>query len=302
MSTVSSKTKALAAYLGTSVAWGSTFYLYKIALHTFTPIGSGFMRCALGAFTLLLLSARAKAALPKGRMVWFHLWMVSLFASVIPGVLVPLAETKVTSALAGIIAGMIPLMTLLFILVVFREEKVHPHQLVGLVIGLLGLLVVTGVWHGFGKNPWWAVISLLLMITSYGAAFPYIKRYLTPRNLAPLTLATGQQIMSALTLLPLFVLDGMKTSLGAGSLLSVLSLGIFAGGYAFMWNFQTVEVFGSSVASTVEYTAALVAVLAGVLFLDEPLFWYQVVGGVVVLLGAMIGWGQISLPRKAVKH
>ena len=165
---------ALWPYVGTSIAWGSTFGAYKVIQHSFTPIGIGFGRCLIGAITLLLLLKRRSGALPKGRSTWFHLGVVGFLAGVMPGVFVPFAETKVTSVLAGLTAGMIPLTTLLFLVTVFREEHVHRHQIAGLLIGFVGILVVVGVWHGLGTNPWWAIVSLAAVIISYGLAFPYI--------------------------------------------------------------------------------------------------------------------------------
>jgi drug/metabolite transporter (DMT)-like permease len=283
-------------YVGTSLAWGSTFGSYKIIQHSFTPLGIGFGRCLIGAVTLLLVLKRRGGSLPRGKSTWAHLCIVAFLAGVVPGVFVPLAETRVTSVLAGLTAGMIPLTTLLFLVTVFREEKVHAHQYLGLAIGFVGILVVVGVWRGFGANPWWAVLSLLGVIISYGLAFPYIKRYLSPKGINPISLASAQQVVSAGLILPFFLFDGVtKSGLHTAPVLWVLFLGVFAGGFAYMWNFQTVEAWGSSVASTVEYTAALIAVLGGVIFLGEPLAWYEVVGGVIVLLGAAIGWGQLSL-------
>jgi len=294
----SDQRSALWPYIGTTLAWGSTFGSYKVIQHSFTPLGIGFGRCFIGAITLLWVLKRRGGSLPKGRSTWAHLWVVAFLAGVIPGVLVPLAETRVTSVLAGLTAGMIPLTTLLFLVAVFREEKLHASQLIGLATGFLGILVVVGVWHGFGSNPWWSVLLLLIVIIAYGLAFPYIKRYLSPKGLDPISLASAQQVLSATTILPFFLVDGFtKSGVSAAPLAWLFFLGIFAGGFAFMWNFQTVEIWGSSVASTVEYTAALIAVLGGVLFLREPLAWYEVVGGVIVLTGAMIGWGQLHPER-----
>ena len=73
-----------------------------------------------------------------------------------------MAETRTTSIVAGIINALTPLTTLFFILVVFRDEKVKRFQLVGLVVGLVGVLLVLGAWQGFGSNPWWAVAALLV--------------------------------------------------------------------------------------------------------------------------------------------
>ena len=298
--TPAQRASAARAFVGTSVAWGLVFYLTKLSVRDLTPLGTGFGRCACGALTLGLLARWRGRSLPRGARVWAHLWVVGLLASVIPGVLVPLAETRVTSALAGIAAGMIPLATLLFLVTVFRDERVHSHQLAGLAVGFAGIVLVTGVWRGTGTAPGWALAALGGVLLSYGAAFPYIKRFVIPHGIDPLSLAATQQLLSAITLLPLFLLDGWHTSTHlATSVVATVVLGVAGGGFAFMWNFEVVAVWGSSTASTVEYTAALVAVAAGVVLLHESVQWNQMAGGVIVLIGALIGWGQIPSLRRA---
>ena len=50
---------------------------------------------------------------------------------------------------------------------------------------------------------------------------------------------------------------------------------------------------GSSIASTVTYLTPVVAVIAGVILLHEPLTWFEPLGGVIVLVGAAIGQGRL---------
>ena len=68
-----------------------------------------------------------------------HLWVVALLLNVIPGILFAWAETEVTSILAGIINAVTPLMTLIAIIVVSRNEKPTMPQVVGLLLGFLGV-------------------------------------------------------------------------------------------------------------------------------------------------------------------
>ena len=286
--------RTLGAYLGTSVAWGSTFSLIKVGLDSLSPAAVGFGRCFFGALTLLIIARLRRHRLPRGRATWGHLWVVGLLASVIPGIFLPLAETHVSSAFTGITAGIIPLATLLYLVTIFRDEKVHPHQFAGLLVGFLGLLVLLGIWHGIGTFSPWSLALLAFVIASYGLAFPYIKRHISPLRLDPVTLAAAQQLASAATIAPLLLWPSSRLIPSTGSLVAVVALGVFAGGFGFMWNFTTVRVWGSSVASTVEYTAALVAVIAGITLLHEHLAWYEPVGGAVVIVGALIGWGQLN--------
>jgi drug/metabolite transporter (DMT)-like permease len=289
----------LPAYVATGVVWGCSFLFIKLSLGFLTPFGVAFVRCALGAATLVIIAAVTHVRLPRERIVWLHLWVVALCLNVIPGILFALAETRTTSIVAGIINALTPLTTLFFILVVFRDEPMKRFQLVGLGVGLCGVLVVLGVWQGLGKNPWWAIAALLSAVTLYGISFPYSRRYLIPRGLAPVSLASAQLILAATTLLPTFLIDGTNGhSIAAKALLSAMALGIFGSGFAFMWNFRVIAAAGSSIASTVTYLSPVAAVIAGVIFLNESLTWFEPVGGAIVLLGAAISQGRLRLPLR----
>jgi drug/metabolite transporter (DMT)-like permease len=286
----------LPAYVATGVVWGCSFLFIKLSLGFLTPFGVAFVRCALGAVTLVIVARITHVRLPKERVVWLHLWVVALCLNIIPGILFALAETRTTSIVAGIINALTPLTTLFFMLAVFRDEPMKRYQLVGLAVGMCGVLIVLGVWHGFGRNPWWAVVALLGAVTLYGISFPYSRRYLIPRGLPPVSLASAQLILAAVTLLPTFLIDGTNGhGISAKALLSALALGVFGSGFAFMWNFRVMAAAGSSIASTVTYLTPVVAVIAGVIFLNEPVTWFEPVGGAVVLLGAAIGQGRIRL-------
>ena len=284
----------LPAYLAVGVVWGCSFLFIKLALIFLTPFGVAFARCALGALTLAVIAAFARIALPKDVVVWAHLWVVALCINVVPGVLFALAETRTTSIIAGIVNAITPLTTLFFIVTVFREDPVQRHQVLGLGIGLVGVFVVLGVWRGLGSNPWWAVAALLLSVTLYGVSFPYTKRYVIPRGLSPVSLASAQLLLATLTLLPTFLVDGFNHH-GADfkAIVGVIGLGVFGSGLAFMWNFRVIAAAGSSVASTVTYITPVVAVVVGAIFLHESLVWFEPLGGIIVLLGAAVGQGRL---------
>lgn len=277
-------------YLALGLVWGCSFLFIKDALGFLTPFGVAFARCSLGAITLLCVAAIRRVSLPRETGLWFHLWIVALCLNVIPGVLFAVAETRTTSIVAGIINALTPLTSLFFIVIVFRDEPVQRYQLVGLGVGLIGVLLVLGVWRGFGPNPWWAVAALLLSVTLYGLSYPYSRRFVIPRHLDPIALASTQLVLAALTLTPTFLFDGTNghpVTLKAA--LAILALGIFGSGFAYIWNFRVLAAAGSAIASTVTYLTPVVAVIAGVLFLHEPLMWFEPIGGLVVLLGAAIG-------------
>jgi drug/metabolite transporter (DMT)-like permease len=289
----------LGIYLALGVVWGCSFIFIKLGLEFLTPFGVAFVRCALGALTLLAWARYKGISLPKSKKMIFHLWVVSLLLNVIPGVFFALAETEVTSVLAGIINAVTPLMTLLAIMVVTRDEKSKLYQVIGILVGFIGVLTVLGAWKGLGDNPLWAILILLAAVTCYGFSFPYSRRFILPQKLQPESIAAGQVTMGALTLLPFFIYNGVeKYEYQPAPVLAMVALGVFGSGFAYIWNFKVMAIAGSAIASSVTYLTPVVAVIVGIIFLQESIYWYEPVGALIVLLGAAIGQNRIKLSAK----
>jgi drug/metabolite transporter (DMT)-like permease len=275
-----------------------SFLFIKNGLDFLTPIGVAFVRCFLGAFTLLLISRIKKVTLPKDLRIWGHLVVIALLLNVIPGILFALAETKVTSILAGIINAVTPLMTVLAIILIGRDEKPSLSQIFGLIIGFIGVSIVIGIWNGFGSNPIFYVFILILAVTCYGFSFPYSRRFVLPYKLEPTQMATVQLICAAVILLPGYLIDGIaQDNYQLVPVISMLFLGIFGSGIAYIWNFQIIQQAGSAIASSVTYVTPLVAVLAGMIFLSEKLTWNEPLGALIVLLGAAIAQERIKFKK-----
>jgi drug/metabolite transporter (DMT)-like permease len=288
----------LPLYLVVGFIWGCSFIFIKGGLEFLTPIGVAFVRCALGALTLYIFAKIKKIALPREGKTLFHIWVVSLLLNVFPGIFFALAETEVTSILAGIINAVTPLMTLLAILLVNRSEKPKSSQIAGLAIGFAGVLIVLGAWQGFGDNPVWAVGILFAAVTCYGFSFPYTRRFVLPLGLKTEAIVAQQLILASFTLLPLYLIDGVaQDKYEVGPVLSMIALGIFGSGFAYLWNLRVMEIAGSAIASSVTYLTPVVAVIVGIIFLGESITWNEPVGALVVLLGAAIAQERIAFKR-----
>ena len=289
----------LGLYIALGIVWGCSFIFIKLGLEFLTPFGVAFGRCALGALALLIYLKLKGLTLVRDRKMIGHLWIVSLLLNVIPGIFFAWAETEVTSILAGIINAVTPLMTLIAIMVVSRNEKPTRPQVVGLILGFLGVLTVLGAWQGLGDNPLWAILILLAAVTCYGFSFPYSRRFILPAQLKPEVMAATQVTLGAITLLPLFLINGVaKSEFLFGPVFAMVALGVFGSGFAYIWNFTIMRDAGSAIASSVTYVTPLVAVLVGFIFLNENLHWYEPAGAAIVLLGAAIAQGRIRLSKK----
>ena len=289
----------LPAYIALGVTWGCSFIFIELGLEFLTPFGVAFVRCALGAITLLIIVKVRKIALPKDKSTWRKLWIVALMLNVVPGILFAFAQQYVTSVVAGIINATTPLMTMVFMLLLFREQKLKSEQIIGLLIGATGVMVVLGIWKGIGDNQLIGVVALLLAVSCYGYSFPYTTRKILPLGLKPEAAATIQLCMAAITLLPLYLLDGIaEENYRLTPLLAVLALGVLGSGFAYIWNFSIIAAAGGSIASTVTYVTPVVAVIVGWIFLGEQITWHEPIGAVFVILGAAMTQGRLK--RKVV--
>jgi len=269
-----------------------------MGLEFLTPFGVAFVRCTLGAVTLFIIAKMRGFELPRDRKAQFHIWVVAIFLNVIPGIFYALAETAITSVLAGIINAVTPLMTLIAILLVNREEKAKSFQVIGLLIGFLGVLTVLGAWRGFGDNPLWAILVLLSAVACYGISFPYTRKNVMPLGIQPESVVSLQLILASITLLPFFFFNGVSSySPDTDELLAMIALGVFGSGFAYLWNFKVMELAGSAIASSVTYLTPVVAIIVGVICLNEKITWNEPVGALIVLIGAAIAQERIRIKR-----
>ena len=285
----------LPAYIALGLVWGCSFIFIKLGLEFLTPFGVAFGRCALGAITLIIVVKFKKIKLPSDKQIWFKLWVVAMLLNVIPGILFAYAEVHVTSVLAGIINAATPLATLVVMLIAFREEKLKVEQIQGLIVGGIGVLVVLGIWQGIGDNQLNGVIALLIAVTCYGISFPYSKRNIIPLGLKPESAAATQLVTASITLLPLYLFDGISNDYyRVNNVLAMVALGVLGSGFAYIWNFSIIQAAGSSIASTVTYLTPVVAVFVGWLFLGEKIAWHEPAGALLVILGAAISQGRFK--------
>lgn len=236
-----------------------------------------------------------RSKLPTSFDAWKKLTIAGMFMSSIPFTLFAYAQTYVSSALASIINAVTPMATVIVMLIAFRSEKLKPHVIVGLLVGLVGVLIVLGVWQGFGDNEPLAIVALLLAVTCYGIGTPYVRNYVAPLKLSTEVSVFGQIGTAAVTLFPIYLISGQyfTSTPSLQAILSVVAIGALGSGVAYLLFYRVLDVVGSAIASSVTYITPMIAVILGVLILNEELHWYEPVGGVIVILGAAISQGSI---------
>lgn len=193
-----------------------------------------------------------------------------------------------SSALAGILNSLTPIATLLVSTSVFRAERPPKRAQGGILLGVVGVVIVAGIWNGIGHNQQLGVGACLLAVASFAVAFSYSPRFVTGRG-EPIGLAAGQLLCGTVMLLPFAAAFGpTHNSISVTPLLGLVALGVLGTGIAYVLNFDIAHSASPTVTSSVTYLMPVVAVVAGEVFLHETINWYQPLGGAVILVGAAL--------------
>ena len=122
-----------------SVIWGSSYILIKKGLTGLTPVQLGSLRVIITTILIAPLGYNKIKHIPKNKMKWVA---VSAFVgSFFPAYLFAFAETEISSSVTAVMVSLTPLFTLLISVIIFGEELLK-KQVIGVIIGFLGIVVL----------------------------------------------------------------------------------------------------------------------------------------------------------------
>lgn len=289
-------------YVALSVIWGASFLFIMLGLRALEPIQITAMRVISGTLVLLVLTGVTGTRLPRERSTWAHLMVSGFFLAALPFTLFAVAETRVSSALAGIGNATTPLAAMVAGMALLPSDRPTRRKVVGVLLGLVGVVVILQPWRDLGRPDLLGFAMTLVAGASYGLGWVYNRRTLGARDLGGLAQPTAQLVTACSQVIALVVgwwwlnrdhvaapwsLRPEATQV-AVPLLAVALLGMFGTGVAFALQFDVVRAAGPTVGATVTYLIPVVAVLLGVTVLGERLAWPQLVGAAIVISAAVL--------------
>jgi len=159
--------KATAArFFGQAAIWGASFTFIKFALEDFSPNQLVLFRLILGAATLAAIIVLTGRSFKLSGNAWFHVAVSSIFANVIPYLLLSYGKLHTSAGLAGVLIGGTPLVTLFISTLALRAEPATSRKVAGFILGFLGVVLVVAPWKVEGS-------SLLGALACFGAATSY---------------------------------------------------------------------------------------------------------------------------------
>ncbi len=287
-------------FIGMGLIWGASFFFMKVALTGVSFGQVAWTRIMLGALTLGVVALVTRARFPRQAIVWLHFTVIAITFCVLPYLLFAWAEQHISSSLASIFNAVTPITTAIMATLVFRVEKLNRGQLLGVLVGMVGVVVIVAPWQvGALLGDWRGQLACLGAVTCYGFALGYLRRFLLPYRVPSITAAFMYIGIAAVIMLVLTpVVAWQPVSLDIWVVLSLIGLGALGTGVVYIWNMNVLTAWGPTVTSGVTYVTPIVGVILGVLLLQESLGWHEPLGAVLVFVGILLTQQRIRLHRR----
>ena len=278
--------RAWLLFAAVSVVWGVPYFFIKVAVEAGVPPAFvAWSRVALGAAVLLPLAWR-RGALRGLAGRWPAVVAYTACEVAVPFLLIAAGEQHIASSLAAILIASMPLMVALLSVRLSPEDRPTGLRLVGLVIGFGGVVALLGVDVAGRPGELLGAVLVLVATLGYATAPIIVNRRLA--DLDPLGPIAASLAMATLLLAPA-VLVSPPDEVPPGDALAALAvLGVVCTALGLVLFFQLIVEAGPSRASVITYVNPLVAVVLGVLVLDERVGAMSVVGLLAILGGSWL--------------
>jgi len=283
-----------ALWIGLAVIWGSSFLLMKLGLEALHPMQIAALRIGIAAVTLVVLAAVTRTRLPQDGGTWGLLAICSFFLTALPFTAFVVAETRISSGLAGLANAFSPVATVLFALLLLPSDRLTPRKLVSVLLGFAGVVLIAEPWTSAQGPDLLGIAIAVLGAASYGLGWTLNRRLLGSRDVPGLAHPTALMItglpMSVVALLVWAAIEGWSPVASHGpadalplALAAVAALGVIGTGIAYVLHFEVVRAVGPTVGATVTYLIPVVAVTLGVIALGERVGPWQLAGAAIVI-------------------
>jgi len=282
-------TRALGVLLALGCIWGSSFLFIKVIVDETGPVEVATGRLAIGAVAILSFVAFRRLPVRWTPEVLAKVAVLALLANIAPFALIAWGQEHIESGTASVLNSTMPIFTSVFAAAFLAEERFTPGRVAGLILGFLGVLVLTGKdVVDVTDSSVLGQFAVIAAAACYGVGSVVSRTLL--RSTDPISLSALQVTAGAVLGLPLlFVVSGTPDySLSAEAWLSLLALGAGGTGLAYVAYLWLIDVTGSVRASLVTYIIPIVGLFLGWAVLDEGIGLNTLLGSALIIGGVAI--------------
>lgn len=268
--------------LGLSAVWGSAFVFIRIAAPELGAIGLVFLRIVIASFLLGIIF------LKKHHWSIFNKNLLPIIVIGATNVALPFycfayAALHINASSMAVINGSTPLFAFIFSMLILGF-KFRIIQFSGIVIGLAGLIIFVGFESlDFNLLP---ILAAAMGAAFYGISMVYIYKLniVDTKAMAAITMIIATVLISPFLYFEPLNLVGLSTK----ALFSILFLGIFCTGLAYIPYFILIKNIGPISTSIIAMLVPLFGMLWAYLLLKETITLTMLGGCLLIIMGVLL--------------
>lgn len=271
-----------------SFIWGSSFILMKLSSLKLNGWQIASVRLCSAGLVFLPFALIHLSKIPRNKIGIIVL--SGLFGNLLPAFLFAIAiEHKLNSSLAGILNSLTPILVIV-IGILFFKAQIHYKKVIGIIIGFIGLFILSLSKGGITGTNFWFAVFILLASLSYAINVNLVNYFL--KGVEPFRAATIS--LGFISIPSLFILWQqhvpsliMNDSSYRLPVLAAVVLGVMGSAIATVLFYVLIKRAGGIFASLVTYGIPVVAILWG-LWYNEEVTLLQVVCLAMILSGVYL--------------
>ena len=271
-----------------SVIWGSSYILIKKGLTGLTPIQLGSLRVIVTTILIAPIGYQKIKKIPKEKLKWVA--FSAFVGSFLPAYLFAFAETEISSSVTAVMVSLTPLFTLLISVIIFGEELLR-KQVLGVIVGFLGIIVL------INNELLESSFSLQYVMFVIIAAFCYAVNANVLKYKLPNIPALGIVFMSFLFMfIPAFIIlsfsdfpfsDFASNPLIIESIIYIIILALFGTAIAKVLYIKLLAISTPVFSVSTTYLMPIIAIFWGLLD-GESFQPIQFIGTLIILMGVYL--------------
>ncbi len=280
-----------ALFITLSAIWGSSFLFIKLGLlGGMGPLTLVMLRLLLGAGAMALLAWRLGERFPRSWRILGIVFIVALINNTLPFSFITWGEQYIPSGLTAILNSTVPLFAVVISHFALSDERFSWHRIAGVTTGFMGVAILFAP-DLFSQGVSGAVLGQLAIILAslgYATGSVMARKYLQD---VPAAMLSALQLGFALlwVTLPALIFEKPWTQHPTAlAWFSVLWLGVLGTGLAYLLFFKLIKSIGATPTTMVTYVIPIFAVIFGVLFLEERLYWAQLAALALIFAGVWL--------------
>ena len=267
-----------------ALVWASAFFNIKIATYSYGPITIAFLRSFFGTIPLVLICYLRKIKIEAFSKDWYWFAAIGIINLVIPFFLIAYGVQKVQSNLAAILMASTPLTAAVLAHFFTSNEKINLLKSVGILVGFSGIVFLFFDEILINENNFFSAFLIL-----FGSCFYVIGGVLTLRisNKKNENVTASICIWATLFLFPIsmFIEQPWNLTPRLDSTISLIYLGVFSTGIAWLLRFYILKKNGLVFQAQVAYLIPIFGVILGFIFLKEEITSRVALSLLAVILG-----------------